>query len=87
MESIKQKNLRAFEGTVVKTGAPKTITVRVDRMKLHAKYQKRYRVSATYHVHDERGEAKPGDSVRFAECRPLSKTKRWRLVSIIKTNQ
>ena len=74
------KRSRTFTGTVVSAGMQKTIVVRVDRLKLHPKYQKRYRVMKTYHVHDETGEAVVGRTVMFAECRPLSRTKRWRLI-------
>lgn len=62
----------------------KTITVQVDNMKMNEKYQKKYRVSKKYHVHDEKAVAKAGDTVRFVECRPLSKTKRWRLAEVVK---
>lgn len=74
------KTLRNFSGTVISTGMQKTITVRVDTMKMNSKYQKKYRVSKKFHVHDEKGVVKVGDVVKFVECRPLSKTKRWRLV-------
>lgn len=85
MEAEKtKKGYRTFMGTVVSAGMAKTVTVRVDRMKLHSKYQKRYRVSNKFHVHDEKGAAKVGDAVSFVECRPLSKTKRWRLVEVTK---
>ena len=72
---------RTFQGVVVSAQSAKTITVQIDTMKLHTKYHKKYRVSAKYHVHDESGTAKVGDVVRFQECRPLSKTKRWFLVT------
>lgn len=75
---------RTFTGLVTSTAMDKTIVVRVDRMKMNAKYQKAVRVSRKYHVHDEKGEAKIGSTVRFVECRPLSKTKRWRLKEIVK---
>lgn len=78
------KQIRTFTGTVVSSAMQKTITVRVDRMKLNEKYQKSYRVSKKYHVHDEEGKAKVGDMVTFAETRPMSKTKRWKLVGIAK---
>lgn len=74
------KHLRSFRGTVVSNSMQKTIVVRVDDHKRHPKYNKSYRTSAKFHVHDEKGVAKPGDIVDFVECRPLSKTKRWRLV-------
>ena len=58
----------------------KTIVVKVDRVKNHSKYKKQYTVSRNYKVHDEKGTGKVGDIVEFIECRPMSKTKRWRLV-------
>lgn len=79
---IPTKHLRTLTGTVVSTGMKKTATVKVDNMKLNEKYQKKYTVSKKYHVHDEKAEAKVGDTVTFVECRPLSKTKCWRLVSV-----
>ncbi|MFA5062365.1 MAG: 30S ribosomal protein S17 [Patescibacteria group bacterium] len=82
----KQINPRKFEGQVVSAAMKKTIAVRVDAMKLHEKYNKSYKVSRKYLVHDEKSEAKLGDIVSFVECRPLSKTKRWRLVEVLKKN-
>lgn len=78
------KQTRTFSGTVTSTSMQKTITVRVDMKKMNEKYKKAFLVSKKYHVHDEKGEAKVGDEVTFVETRPLSKTKRWRLVSIQK---
>ena len=78
------KHNRNFLGRVVSTQMNKTAVVQVDTMKLHPKYHKAYRVSKKYHVHDEKNEAQTGDQVKFMECRPLSKTKRWRLVSVLK---
>jgi small subunit ribosomal protein S17 len=75
---------RTFIGEVVSVAMTKTIVVRVDAMKLHAKYGKSYKVSNKYHVHDEKSEAKMGDTVKFVESRPISKTKKWRLVKVIK---
>ena len=76
---------RSFIGTVISAKMNKTVVARVDAMKLNAKYQKKYRVSKKFHVHDEKGEAQLGAVIKFVECRPLSKTKRWRLIEIIKT--
>lgn len=73
---------RNFIGIVVAAASAKTITVKIDTMKMHSKYHKKYRMSTKYHVHDEKGLARVGDTVRFRECRPLSKTKRWYLVSV-----
>jgi small subunit ribosomal protein S17 len=71
---------RVFNGTVVSDKMAKTIVVRIERMKMHPKYKKAYRVSTTFKVHDEHGEYKVGDAVAFVECRPLSKDKRWRVL-------
>lgn len=78
------KKVREFIGLVMSAGMQKTITVKVDSMKVHPKYDKHFLVSKKYHVHDEKNEAKVGDSVKFIECRPLSRTKMWRLIEVIK---
>jgi small subunit ribosomal protein S17 len=70
-------------GTVVSDRADKTITVRVDIVRRHRRYEKVVRRSATVHAHDERNEAAEGDIVRVIESRPLSRTKRWRLVEVV----
>jgi small subunit ribosomal protein S17 len=70
-------------GTVVSDKADKTITVRVDIVRRHRRYEKVVRQSATVHAHDERNEAAEGDVVRVVESRPLSRTKRWRLVEVV----
>jgi len=72
-------------GTVVSVAMNKTIVVVVERRKMHPKYKKQYRVSRKYPVHDEKSVAKLGDQVEFVECRPISKTKRWRLMKVVKT--
>src|SRR3954449_1989021 len=70
-------------GKVVSDKANKTITVRIDIAKRHRRYRKIVRSSSTVHVHDERNDANEGDLVRVVECRPMSRTKRWRLVEIL----
>lgn len=75
---------RELEGIVATAPGQKTISVLVKRMAMHAKYRKQYAVSRKYAVHDEENTAKVGDTVRIRECRPLSKNKRWLLVSVIK---
>lgn len=72
---------RTFSGTVVSDSMDKTIMVRVDRTKLNSKYKMRFAVSDKYPVHDPENRFKVGDVVTFVECRPLSKSKRWRVVS------
>ena len=79
---IKPKaNQRKLSGVVVSDKMAKTIVVKVETVKIHAKYHKRYTVSKTYKVHDESNQFKEGDIVTFVECRPLSRDKRWRVLA------
>ena len=71
---------RKFNGIVVGDMMNKTVVVKVERVKVHPKYKKRYTVSKKYKVHDEKDQFKTGDKVSFVECRPLSKDKRWRVI-------
>lgn len=71
---------RIFTGEVVSTKMDKTIIVRIERTIVHPKYGKRSLRSKKYHVHDEQGTVQVGDVVKFQECRPYSKTKRWRVI-------
>jgi small subunit ribosomal protein S17 len=75
------------QGIVVSDRAAKTITVRIDVTRRHPRYQKVVRTSATLHAHDEQGEAHTGDTVIVKECRPLSRTKRWRLIEVVERAQ
>ena len=70
-------------GVVVSDRADKTITVRIDTARRHRRYEKIVRTSQTLHAHDERNDAHVGDTVVVRESRPLSRTKRWRLVDVI----
>jgi small subunit ribosomal protein S17 len=70
-------------GVVVSDAMEKTIVVKVDVIKSHARYKKVIRRSVKFHAHDERNEAHVGDVVRIVETRPLSKSKRWRLVEVL----
>jgi small subunit ribosomal protein S17 len=71
------------QGIVVSSKGEKSITVRIDIARRHPTYEKVVRRSRTLHAHDERNEAGEGDTVRVVETRPLSKTKRWRLVEVL----
>ena len=71
------------QGVVVSDKADKTITVRIDTKRRHRTYKKIVRTSTTLHAHDERNDAHAGDKVRVVESRPLSRTKRWRLVEVV----
>ena len=70
-------------GTVVSDGMDKTVVVRIDRQSLHPVYRKTVRRSSKLKVHDEQNDAHVGDRVRVMETKPLSKTKRWRLVEVV----
>jgi small subunit ribosomal protein S17 len=71
------------QGVVVSDRADKTITVRIDVTRRHRRYEKIVRTSSTLHAHDERNDAHVGDTVVVREARPLSRTKRWRLVDVV----
>ena len=71
------------QGIVVSDKADKTIVVRVDVARRHKRYHKILRSSVTLHVHDESNDAHAGDTVRVQECRPMSRTKRWRLLDVL----
>lgn len=84
VENIKNKSeiiRRKFNGIVVSDKSDKTIVVKVETVKVHPKYKKRYTMSRKYKVHDEKNQYKTGDVVSFVECRPLSRDKRWRVVA------
>jgi small subunit ribosomal protein S17 len=74
---------RERQGIVVSDKAEKTIVVRIDTARRHRRYEKIVRSSSTLHAHDENNEAHEGDIVRVVESRPLSRTKRWRLVDVL----
>ena len=83
---MEERNLRrSIQGVVVSNKNDKTIGVLVETHKKHAKYGKRVKYRKKYYAHDENNEAKLGDLVTIMECRKLSATKRYRLVSIDKS--
>lgn len=88
METTKKRGTRKTRiGIVVSDRMQKTIVVRVEQRVRHPIYLKEVTQTRKYHVHDERGEAKAGDVVEIAETRPLSRTKRWRLVRVMKAGR
>ena len=80
MSTEPKKTAREFSGIVTSTKMPKTLVVKVSRIKTHSKYGKKYTESKKYKVHYEGSEIKVGDKVNFVECRPISKDKKWRIV-------
>ena len=75
--------MKILEGVVTSTKMAKTATVLVERFKSHPLYKKRIKVKKKYHAHDEIG-VKVGDRVKIQECRPISKTKRFKIIEVIK---
>ncbi len=81
--SEQTKNTRTVTGRVISDKMDKSVTVLVERKVAHPIYGKYVKRSTKLHAHDENNECKMGDTVSIEECRPLSKTKTWRLVKIL----
>ncbi len=81
--SEQSKSARTVTGRVVSNRMDKSITVLVERKVAHPLYGKYVKRSTRLHAHDEENVCKEGDTVVIAECRPLSRTKSWRLVEVI----
>ena len=77
------KKSRLVEGSVTSAAMDKTITVLVERKIKHPIYKKYIRRSTKLHAHDEQNVCQVGDTVRIEACRPLSKSKSWRLVEVL----
>ena len=82
-ENTESKSLRTVEGRVVSNKMDKTVTVLVERQVKHALYGKYIKRSTKLHAHDADNACNEGDVVRVTECRPLSKTKNWRVVEVV----
>jgi len=83
MTEEKRGKRKLLIGKVISDKMDKTITVEVERLVRHPKYEKLMRRYTICKAHDEKNDAKIGDKVEIMETRPLSKTKRWRLVKIL----
>ncbi len=82
--TMTERNLRKSRiGVVSSNKMNKTITVAIERKVKHPLYGKFVKKTTKFHAHDEKDECAPGDVVRIMETRPMSKTKRWRLVEIV----
>lgn len=82
MKTVESKvQYRKLHGIVVSDKMDKTRIVRVERVAVHPKYQKRYKVSTRFAVHDAKNETKVGDTVTIEACSPRSRTKRFRIIS------
>ncbi len=82
-EATLEKPARTATGRVTSSKMDKTITVLIERKTLHPVYGKFIRRSTKLHAHDENNEGREGDLVLVEQCRPLSKTKTWRLVRVL----
>lgn len=82
-EQATDKISRSLTGKVVSDKMNKTVTVLVERRVKHPLYGKVIRLSKKYHAHDEDNSAHAGDTVLIEECRPISKTKAWKVVRIV----
>jgi small subunit ribosomal protein S17 len=80
---MKTANKRRLTGRVVSDKMDKTVTVLVERRVKHPLIGKVVTRSKKYHAHDDKGEIKQGDMVLIEECRPLSKTKSWKVVELV----
>ncbi len=76
-------NKRQLTGRVVSDKMQKTVTVLIERRVKHALYGKIMTRSSKYHAHDEANECKEGDLVTIEECRPIAKTKAWRVIQLV----
>jgi len=72
---------KRLKGTIVSNEMQKTVVVKVERVKKHPKYKRRYKIHKKYKAHYDKGEYYVGDKVTIEECNPISKDKKWRLVS------
>lgn len=76
------KKIRILKGVVMSDKMTKTVVVAVTRLALHPKYKKFYKITKKYKAHDEKGEFHIGDKVVIRETRPMSKDKKWEVVSL-----
>src|ERR1700752_4678255 len=84
---IERTQMLQVEGEVISNKMNKTITVQIYRRVRHAKYGKFLKKTSVFKAHDEKNEAKKGDIVKIQMTRPLSKTKRWRLIEVVKRGE
>jgi len=80
MTTPQPKAIRRFTGPVVSAETPRTLVVEVRRAAHHVKYGKMYLIHRRFHVHDPLEKFHAGDTVEFVACRPISRTKRWRVL-------
>ena len=88
MTEARTDNRKTLTGSVVRRGkSGKTVVVSIERLTKHPFYGKYVKKRVRYAVHDEKGECKAGDKVSIVETRPISKTKRWRVIEVVEKAQ
>ena len=85
--SARNSHRKVREGVVVSSNMDKTVVVKISRRIAHPRYKKIITKFSKFHTHDEKNEAHVGDLVEIMETRPISKSKRWRLVRIVKSGE
>ena len=78
-----KNSARSISGLVISNKMDKTVTVLVERLEKHPLYKKYIRKSTKLHAHDESNDCNEGDTVQIEECRPLSKSKSWRVIEVV----
>lgn len=86
-DAPQKTTVRTLTGRVVSDKMDKTVTVLIERKVTHPLYGKIIQRSKKYHAHDEKNEFKEGDLVQIEECRPLSKTKQWKVVKLLEKSR
>ena len=81
--SEQETKARSTSGVVISNKMDKTVTVLVERLEKHPLYKKYIRKSTKLHAHDESNECNEGDTVQIEECRPMSKSKSWRVIEVV----
>lgn len=71
---------RQLKGIIISNKMQKTVVIKVERIKEHPKYKRRYKIHKKYKAHDEKEEYNVGDKVVIEECRPISKDKKWKVL-------
>jgi small subunit ribosomal protein S17 len=87
IKSTERRRKRTLKGEVISDKMGKTIVVKVSRIRLHPKYKKYYKISQNFKAHDEKNQYHTGDKVIIEEIKPMSKDKRWKVVSFTLPNQ
>ncbi len=83
-ENTENSERQTLQGLVVSDKMDKTVVVEVERTVMHPLYQRYLRRRKKYHAHDEANDCKVGDKVTITSCRPLSRTKRWRVSEVVR---